>query len=165
MSSRSRLQTGLTLLAVLAACQPSSAELSTADTDAIKAVTESYRASAFAGDWDAWGKTLATDVVYSPPNMEPLKGRDAAVTWAKTFPKITNFTQEIVEVVGRGDLAYARGTYNYAVAMPDGSAASDQGDGTWIFRRQADGAWLATRLIWHSKLPLPAPPAPPAKKK
>lgn len=163
MSSPSRLISVVTILAVLTACQPPVAELSKADTDAVKATIEAYRTTALAGDWDTWGKTLATDVVYSPPNLVPIQGREAAVAWAKGFPKLTSFTSTVSEVVGRGDLAYSRGTYAYAVTMPDGSTASEQGETIAIHRRQPDGTWPYTRALWHSNQPLPAPA--PAKKK
>lgn len=157
MSSQSRLMSVLTVLATLTACQPPVAELSTADSDGVKATLEAYRTAALARDWDAWGKTLATDVVYSPPNLAPIQGRESAVAWAKGFPTLTSFTLTATEVVGRVDLAYSHGTYAYAVTMPDGSTASDQGQHLSIHRRQPDGSWQYTRAIWHSNQPVPPP--------
>lgn len=164
MSASSRLMSVVVVLIALTACQPSVAELSNADADAVRATIETYRTTALARDWDAWGKTLATDVVYSPPNVAPMQSREAAVAWVKGFPTLTSLTITVTEVVGRGDLAYSHGTYAYDVTMPDGSKASEQGEHLSIHRRQPDGTWPFTRVLWHSNQSPPAP-APAAAKK
>lgn len=159
-----RLPVTIALAVAVAACAPSApAPLSDADKAAIRANLDTYTKNALAADWDAWGKTLAPDVVYMPPNMAPLMGRDAAVTFGRGFPKLNSLTNEAVDIDGRGDIAYARGRFAYAVTMPDGSAASDSGSFIAIYRRQSDGAWLNSQLIWHSNVPAPAADAPPHK--
>lgn len=164
MSRSSPLMSVVLVLVALTACQPSVAELSKADADAVRTTIEAYRTAALAGDWDAWGKALATDVVYSPPNLAPMLSREAAVAWAKGFPTITSLTITVAEVVGRGDLAYSHGTYAFDVTMPDGSKASEQGQHLSIHRRQPDGTWPYTRVLWHSNQSLPAPVPAAAKK-
>lgn len=154
------LAIGLSLLASLAACRPAAPELPDADVAAIRANIDAYVRTALAGDWDAWGKTLATDVVYMPPNQPALLGREAVVAFGKSFPKLTRLSVTPEDVTGRGDLAYARGKYSYAATLPDGSTISESGSFLEIHRRQADGSWLYTQLIWHADSP-PAPaPAP-----
>lgn len=152
---------GLTLLASLAGCRPQATpELSSADAAAVRANIDAYASAALAGDWDAWGKTLADDVVYMPPNQAPLLGRDAAVSFGKSFPKITSLTITPEDVTGRADLAYARGKYSYAATLPDGSAVSESGSFLEIHRRQADGTWLHSQVMWHADSPPPPAPAP-----
>ncbi len=152
------------LAGMLVACAPSLPE-GLADTDkaAIRTNLETYAKEALAGAWDAWGLTLAEDVVYMPPNMEPLMGRAAAVTFGEGFPRLTRLTVEPVDIDGRGDMAYARGRFAYAVTMPDGSTASDSGSFLDVYRRQSDGGWLASQVLWHSNVPAPTPPPPPKK--
>jgi ketosteroid isomerase-like protein len=75
----------------------------------------------------------------------------------QSYPKITSFTVDAVEIVGRGDLAYATGKFKIGLTMPDGSAGSDQGSFIEIHRKQADGAWPYTRLMWHSDNPVAVP--------
>lgn len=162
MPSLKRGIAGATLLAILTACGSATADLSQADKDAVKAQIEKYRQAALAADWDTWGNTLASDVIVSPPNMQRLTGRAAAVAWVKTFPKLTGFTANVEEVSGHGDLAYDHGTYELKMVMPDGSAATDRGTFLEVHRRQSDGTWPYTRLMFHSTEPLPA--AAPAKK-
>jgi ketosteroid isomerase-like protein len=82
-----------------------------------------------------------------------------------TFPPLTSFTLNPVEIEGVGKLAYQRGTYQMTMLLPGGVTASDSGKYVEIRRRQADGTWLITRDIWNSDIPLPAAELPaPAKK-
>ena len=147
-------------LVSLSACQTPSAELSDADVAAVRANIAEYVRTALAGEWDAWGRTLATDVAYMPPSQAPIMGRDAAVTFGKSFPKLTSLSVSPEDVRGRGDVAYARGKYSYAATLPDGSSASESGSFLDIHRRQPDGSWLYTHAIWHSDSPPPAPTMP-----
>ena len=158
-----RLMMTLPLLAGLAACQGSVPDLSAADKAAVQATLDKYAKAAVANDWDTWGTTLANDVFYSPPNLAPMTGRAAAVTWAKTFPKVVSLEPKVDEISGRGDLAYARGTYTLVVTMPDGSPMTDHGSFLEIHRKQADGSWPYTALEYHSTDPLPTPAATPPK--
>jgi ketosteroid isomerase-like protein len=138
----------LVFLAACATTKPKSA-LSDADVTAIRTNIDAYVKALLASDWDAWGKTLLPDVVVMPPNHAPLVGRDAAVAYIKTFPKLTALTPHAEEVTGEGDLAYVRGTYVLSMIFPNGSSASDSGSVVSIHRRQSDGTWLFSQLIWH----------------
>jgi ketosteroid isomerase-like protein len=151
-----RLIIGFALLIVAMGCRAGEApEMSDADRAAIRAEMEKYNAAVNAGDFEAWGNALASDVVVMPPNTAPLQGREAAVNWVKSLPKIT-LTTTADEVTGHGDLAYVRGTFGVTATLPDGSTMNDKGSFLEIRRRQADGTWQLTRDIWHSDLPPPA---------
>jgi ketosteroid isomerase-like protein len=146
-----RLALALTCLVWLGSCatvKPKSA-LGNDDVTAIRANIDAYVKALLASDWDAWGKTLMPDAVVMPPNHAPLMGRDAAVGYIKTFPKLTALTPQPDEVTGQGDLAYVRGTYVLSMIFPNGSSASDSGSVLSIHRRQSDGTWLFSQLIWH----------------
>jgi ketosteroid isomerase-like protein len=157
-----RAITGLTLLVALAGCTPAAAELSQGDKDAIKAQIEKYTQAGLAADWEAWGNTLAADVVLSPPNAPRVNGRAAAVEWIKTLPKLTAFKATVDDIGGRGDIAYDHGTYELTMVLPDGSTATDRGTFLEVHKRQPDGTWPYTHLMFHSTEPLPA--TAPAKK-
>ena len=158
-----RAVAGLTILVLVTGCAREAPELSQADQDAVKAHIEKYRLAVLAADWGAWGATLTADVTVSPPNVPPIAGREAAVAWVKTFPPISGFTVNVEEVTGRGDLAFARGTYELKMTLPDGSTATDRGAFLEVHRRQSDGTWPYTRLMHHSTEPLPTVPVPPKK--
>jgi len=167
MFSARRLIAVVSIVAGLTACQRSPAALSQADKDAVRAQIEKYRKASIAADWTTWGSTLMSDVIISPAHMAPLMGRDAAVAWAKAFPKISNLSVLVDEISGRGDVAYDRGSYVLDMVLPDGRTASEHGTFLEVHRRQADGSWPYARLSFHSTDPLPAPtpvPAAPAAK-
>ena len=163
MYRRLHLIVGLLLVALTGACQREAVEISQVDKAAIQATHDKYVQTAVAADWDAWGQTLTSDVFYSPPNLAPMKGRDAAVAWAKTFPKIVSLTLSVDEITGRGDLAFARGSYALVVTLPDGTSMTEHGAFLTVHQRQADGTWPYTHLIYHSTEPLPVAPAPTQK--
>jgi ketosteroid isomerase-like protein len=154
----------LVCLVFLTSCAPATPKsaLSNEDVTAIRANIDAYVSALRAADWDGWGKTLSPDVVVMPPNNAPLVGRDAAVAYIKTFPKITALTVKPAEVTGQGDLAYVHGTYALSMILPNGSSANDSGSFLEITRRQSDGTWLSSRLIWH---PDAAPGTPPEANK
>lgn len=137
---------------MLAACQGGqrSADLSTQDVDAIRAVQETYVKTALAGDWNSWGEALATDVILMPEEQAALEGREAAVAWGRQLPKLTSFTAPPTEIFGRGDIAYGIGRYAYEGVPPEGSLVSGQGTFLNILRKDADGAWRYSRAIWNS---------------
>ncbi len=55
-----------------------------------------------------------------------------------------------IEIDGRGDLAFARGTYSWTVRIGDGEPVADHGKWLTIWREQADGTWLLSQDIWNS---------------
>src|SRR5262245_9521066 len=101
--------------------------LSAADTNSVKAQIDRYVQAALAGDWDAWGRTLAADVFVSPSNQAPMSSRETAVAWARTLPAISRFTVDVKEVIGSGDIAYARGMYQLELTLPSGLPATETG--------------------------------------
>ena len=141
----------------LTTCQTAEQKLSDQDTAAIRSTIDKYVSTALAADWDSWGNTIARDVIFCPPNNEPLEGRDATIAWVRSFPKLTSFTASASEVSGYRDIVYAYGTYSLTATLNDGSSMSDQGSHIDIFRKQPDGTWLYSRVMWHSNIPLPTP--------
>jgi ketosteroid isomerase-like protein len=131
--------------------------LSQMDANAVKAQIDKYVQAALAGDWDSWATTLAADVFFSPSNQAPMSSREAAVAWARNLPTISLFTVDIREIIGDGDIAYARGLYKLELTLPDGLPASERGAFLEVHRRHADGTWPYTHAMWHSTEPTPAP--------
>ena len=71
------------------------------------------------------------------------------VTAVKTT--ITRFVQTVDEVGGEGTLAYVRGKSEVAWTMEDqGKSQRWRTGGNFmaILRKQADGRWLMSHLIW-----------------
>jgi uncharacterized protein (TIGR02246 family) len=139
---------------VLAACTGNQAPgLSQRNMDAIHAVQDKYVSTVLAGDWDAWITTLTADAVFMPFNQPPIKSRDAIAAWVRTIPKTTAFRLLDNEIAGAGDVAYAVGTFT-VTSSADGVDTSFNGARSEAYRRQADGSWRMSRVIFHPTGPV-----------
>ena len=74
------------------------------------------------------------------------------------LPPTSGWDYHVIDLDGRGDLAFVRGRYEVQLALPgtDASVALG-GSSVYIWRQQADGGWKIEREIWHSDDPTPAP--------
>ena len=147
----------LFLVGTLSGCQPAPASLSEADVSDINAIIDRWVNDFLTNNRDDLANIITADMVLLPPNTAPLVGRAAAMEYMKAYPAITRFTVTKDEVAGRGDLAYVRGTYSIDVTLPDNSPGHEQGTYIEIHRKQQDGTWPYSRLIWHSSEPVPPP--------
>ena len=138
------------------ACQPAPAKLTDADTTQIRATADSFGVNAVTGRTAANAVFFAENGVFMPPNGPAVVGRAAIGAWFAAFPPLSEFKHEILELDGRGDIAYVRGTYALTIAAAGRTAAmSDHGKYLEIRRKQADGRWLTTLDIFNSDVPLP----------
>jgi uncharacterized protein (TIGR02246 family) len=156
---RSVAFTALLFMAPLAACQapaPEAGPLSEEDVAAIEASADIFVEAALAGDWEALAALYTEDVVLMPPNGPVVEGRVAIQDFLESFPFITQFAVTIVQIDGRGDLAFVRGT-NSMTLIVEGTSEPIHITGKYveIWRKQPDGKWLIAVDIWNSDLPLP----------
>ena len=159
MSARSVLLATLALALVSTACQlpaQEAAGLSEEDVAAIEASLESFAQAIRASDWPGVAAFYTQDAVIMSPNEPAVQGRAAIEAWQAAFPPLTEISLPIVEIDGRGDLAYVRGTFSMTI-VPEGAPEPIQLTGKYIeiLRRQPDGAWLVAVDIFNSDLPLP----------
>src|SRR5260370_40607148 len=83
-----------------------------------------------------------------------VQGRAAIRAFIGAFPPLSHFTASPIEIDGRADLAYVRGTYQMTFASPPGRPAiEDHGKFLEIRRRQNDGKWLVVADIFNSDQP------------
>ncbi|UCC71858.1 MAG: DUF4440 domain-containing protein [Gemmatimonadota bacterium] len=166
MTTRS-VRLALCALAVASmACQPpaqEAASLSDEDVAAIKDLAENVVVEALlAEDWAAFAAGFTEDAVRMVPN-EPLhQGRQTIEQWARTSwgpMTMLEGSQTVLEVDGRGDLAYATITYSFTAEVPGlPEPVMDVGKGLVILRKQPDGAWLVSVSIYNADTPPPPPP-------
>lgn len=113
-----------------------------------------------------WGKYVtehyAANAQMLPANGEAVVGREAITAFFKSFPGITRFKTEDLEIDGDGDVAFIRGVYELTLAPPDSPPINDKGKYVEIWRKQADGKWQCTHDIFNSDLPVAAPAPEPA---
>jgi len=115
----------------------------------LKRDTDAVRAS----DWDALTALYAPDAVRMPPNQPAITGRDAIGAFHAQFPRVESFTFTLIELDGRGDLAWYRGAYALTFATSDTTPAiTDSGKLMAVLRKRPDGSWLTVADIWNSDL-------------
>ncbi|MEX2156021.1 MAG: nuclear transport factor 2 family protein [Gemmatimonadales bacterium] len=149
--------TFLALLAFAAlACRPAPPPLTEADMTAIRAVGDSFTVFFQTNRDSAMAELYTENAVVMPPNQGPVEGRAAIRAFFEGYPALPDFAGTPVEIDGRGDLAYVRGTYQFTIpAMGRTPAVTDRGKFLEIRRRQADGRWLVHIDIFNSDVPLP----------
>ena len=144
------------LVVIIVAGRPVQQGLTSADEAAIRKSIESYAEAVLASDWAGLAAMHTEDAVVMPPNEPAVQGRAALEAWGEAWPPITEFSTAAVEIDGRGDLAFVRGTFAMTI-MPEGTPEPIQDTGKYveIWRKQPDGSWLIAVDIFNSDLPLP----------
>jgi uncharacterized protein (TIGR02246 family) len=127
--------------------------LTDADRSAIRESVANFDKAMVAGDWPSVLSHYSEDGILMPPNGPEVKGRAAMQKFFQGFPKITEFKENVLEIEGHGDLAYPRGTYEMTMVPPGAGPLKDKGKVLAVWRKQPDGSWLVTRVIWSSDLP------------
>lgn len=152
-----RVTLGLMLGVAAVACRPAPAAFSDVDKAAIRAESDSFVANARSRRDSASASAYTESAIVMPPNEGPVEGRAAIRAWFEHFPAMSEFTLSPVDMDGRGDLAYVRGTYALTLAAASGHPPlPDHGKYLEIRRRQADGRWLIAVDIFNSDVPIPA---------
>lgn len=105
-----------------------------------------------AGNLPAVVSVYSEDAVLMPPNAPMVRGRMEIQQFFEAFPKITEFTQNPIEIAGEGDLAFPWGTYEMTILPAGAPAVRDSGKVLAVWRKQADGTWLVSRVCWNSDL-------------
>ena len=145
-------------LAFSAGCQRGA--LSEADRMAIRQADETDMKMMNAKDWKGDLVLYEDDAIVLPPNQAAVQGKAAIQAWDEAFPPFSNFQEQSVEIEGRGDLAYDRGTYSMTMTPPGAAPIEDHGKYLTIWHKQAGGLWKVSRVMFNSDLPLPAPQKP-----
>jgi len=132
-----------------------------ADVAAINAWFDTYTSTIAAGDLDGWVDHFAEDIIAMPPNEATMKGKEALRQWGQPF--FDQFNQEelvtIKEIEVSGNWAFVRLPYTLKLTpKAGGEPFQADGKGIWIFKRQVDGTWKASRVIWNGNEPLPVLP-------
>ena len=151
----SRFLTALGVLVLAASTgYPQTPGLPDKDVAAIRAQTAEFAKGMNAADFASVAALYAETATFMPPNQPLVSGRAAIEAWMKGFPPFKDFLLQIVEVDGRGDIAFCRGTYSMTIAPPGAPAPmKDTGKYIEVRRRQKDGSWKIAADIFNSDLP------------
>ena len=137
--------------------------LSEADRTAIRQADENDMKLMNAKDWKGDLALYEEDAIELPPHQAAVQGKAAIQAWDEAFPPFSNFQEQSLEIEGRGNLAYDRGTYSMTITPAGAAPIEDHGKYLAIWRKQSGGLWKISRLIYNSDLPLPAPEKPAAQ--
>jgi ketosteroid isomerase-like protein len=149
-----RVTLGVLIAAAIVGCQSVQPPLLDTDKTGMRAVTDSFTAYVLTHRDSAAAALYDEDAHLMPPNHGIVKGRAAIRAYIAEFPPLTRFTATNIEIDGRGDLAYLRGTYQMTFAATGGRpAVDDRGKFLEIRRRQTDGKWLIVADIFNSDVP------------
>ena len=141
-SRRSPRTTAVLLAALLAAARcraPASpaAPLSAQDVAAIKSTLASWKEASLAGDWPAFFGHFTDDAVWMSPKGASVEG--LATIRQGTWFRALEEELVPVQIEGRGDLAFARGTLS--LLLDQKGAVKREGTFLTILRKQPGGTW------------------------
>lgn len=149
----SLLALAISLSALAASCTSTASrthDLSAEDRAALRSFAQRDASIVLARDWDALASEYTSDAVRMPPNEPAVQGRVEIRRWLDQLPPIRNFTFELLDLQGNGDVAFMRGRWSIIVTPPNASSISDAGKILVVFRKQADGSWLRVADAWNS---------------
>ena len=130
------------------------AALTASDRDSIRAYVARFDQKVMAQDWPAAVAFYSEDAVLLPPHGPEVQGRAAIQKFFQGFPKFTLFKQQVEEIQGDESLAYPEGNFESSMMPPGGKTPiKDKGKVLAVWRKQPNGSWLVTRVIWNSDLP------------
>ncbi len=126
--------------------------------EAIDQARKAVDAAWLSEDADIIISHLADDVIFMPPNVGKVTGKDENRNFLQGF--FDHFTMTELktmerEVVVSGDLAFERGLYEWVIVPEgEGEGISDEVNFLGIWQRQPDGAWKEVYAIWNSTKPI-----------
>jgi len=133
---------------VALACGSAGAPREILDTDktTMRASLDSFTAYVVTHRDSMAAAMYAEKATFMPPNQPMVQGRAAIRAWMKTAQPLKSFVVSPIDINGRGDLAYVRGTFQLLFE----SGAQDRGKFLEIRQRQQDGRWLIVADIFNS---------------
>ena len=127
------------------------------DLEDLNLFFENYSSVVASGDIDAWINHFSEDVIIGlPPDEMVFIGKENGKQWAKPhFDKYKldeKFTIEEAEVYGK--MAFVRfGCVRKITPKTGGATLVSEGKGIWIFKKQSNGEWKASRVTWNNNRP------------
>ncbi len=124
------------------------------DIAAIRTAWEKAVRCSLEGDWDGFLMMFTEDTVVMPTDQPSVEGKDAVRAWLESWPPIRAYSVSIVHAEGSDDFASVRGTFAETVEPEPGKLFSMKGKWLGRHRKQQDGSWLCSTLIWNLDEPM-----------
>jgi uncharacterized protein (TIGR02246 family) len=126
-------------------------ELSSNDVRAIEEVHRRWMEAELAGDSLAVLRLCTDDIVWIPPDIPLLEGKEAISIWLKSTEEVQIKRLEVTDLGIAGNQTWAYKTGNYSTAYTaSGSSEVREAKGThlWILKKSASGTWLVAIVTW-----------------
>jgi len=146
-------------LSALSCARGSAPSLSAVDRRAILAIDSAYVTAWLRDDTAGVLATLSKDAVLMPGGQHPLDVSGVKAFWWPndgSHTRILTFARTIDDVDGNGDLAYVRGSDSFSfLYSKDGATQrmSTKAMTLAVVRRQANGEWRISRMMWSTRTP------------
>lgn len=129
-----------------------------ADCEAIAAVSAQFQAAENASDIEGMLSLFADDLVILSPGAPELSGSERIAAAMRAFHAAFAVQVEYTsqEIAAFGDWGFDRGTEQFTLTPRSGGAPiSVRGKYLWLYRRQPDGSWKQSRVMWNTSEPPP----------
>ena len=130
-----------------------------ADRRVVEGWLESYSASLNAGDLAAFGKLWADGAQWALPDAPVLEGRQAILEHVRAvvekYSLHHEFTSQAFRLEGGLGVALLTSKERYSPKAGGGTGWEQSVKGAVVLRREDDGSWIATYLIWNRDAPPP----------
>lgn len=93
----------------------------------------------------------ADDTRFLPPDGPPVEGKAAVREFMKAWPAYKKSEASDIRVDGREDLAVATCAVSIVHETPDGGEYAVKAKQMHIVKKQADGRWLISALIFNAE--------------
>lgn len=155
-----RIITILVMCLFAISCQQDEKPMDTdADIQAIKDLLSNNAALISAGDLDGWINQFTDDAVFMQPEERIVEGkkagRESIKPWYDLFDMGASAIIDEVEV--HGDWAFARWSCQFEFAPKSGGdMIRRDAKEIWMLKRQSDGSWKCSHIIYNYDAPAPA---------
>jgi len=123
-----------------------------ADVEAIKSLLAHNASAINSGNLDGWIAQFTEDAIFMPPNSVILKGKEAGREFARPWYEQSNneFEISVDEIEIHSNWAFARWSFvGRSTPKVGGDTTQKNGKEIWILRRQSDGSWKCSHIIYN----------------
>jgi ketosteroid isomerase-like protein len=111
-------------------------------------------------DLDGWIDQFTEDAIFMRPEVETVKGKEAGResvrSWFEQLDMEASISVDEIEVLG--DWAFARWSFEFRYTPKSGGETTQRnGKEIWILKRQPDGSWKCSHIIYNYDSPPPSP--------
>ena len=120
------------------------------DVTEIQSQISTYASLVARGDWDTWLDLFTDDAAFLPPGEAAVQGKEEITRYVSTYPNLSTFDAEALDITGYDRLAISRGRYSFSGAAANGADVTESGKFIWIWQKGSDDSWKISQDIWNA---------------